>query len=104
MDQFGIRPLRPTARAQIDLVRKGAYGNRDGNAFDTEIREFAFPVEAGSRKWRGSQTRDRDVVEDHVPREGGKLFRKKAWESLVTSRHRGPKIWRPGLRGGPHIR
>ena len=32
MDQFGICPLRPTARAQIDLIRKAAYGNWDGNA------------------------------------------------------------------------
>ena len=29
VDQFGKRPLRPTVRAQIDLVRKGAYGNRE---------------------------------------------------------------------------
>jgi hypothetical protein len=42
VDEFGIRPLRPTSRAQIDLVGKGAYGNRDGNAFDTEKREFVF--------------------------------------------------------------
>ena len=50
VDQFGIRPLCPTARAQIDLVRKGAYGNRDGDAFDIEIPEFAeiLPIEAGS--------------------------------------------------------
>jgi hypothetical protein len=27
VDQFGERPLRPTARAQIDLVRKGALVN-----------------------------------------------------------------------------
>ena len=37
MDQFGIRSLRPTARAQIDLVRKAAYGNRDGNTLNAEI-------------------------------------------------------------------
>src|SRR6202023_537029 len=71
VDQFGIRPLRPTARAQIDLVRKGAYGNRDGNALDTEIREFAFPVEAGSGNRRVRHPSDRDVVEDIVPGEAG---------------------------------
>ena len=71
VDQFGIRPLRPTARAQIDLVRKGAYGNRDGDAFDIEIPEFAeiLPIEAGSGNRRVRQPGDRDVVEDVVARE-----------------------------------
>ena len=78
MDQFGIRPLRPTARAQIDLVREGAYGNRDGNAFDTEIREFAFPVEARSGNRRVRQPGDGDVVEDIVPGEAGSFSGKDA--------------------------
>src|SRR5205814_10249951 len=78
VDQFGIRPLRPTPRAQIDLVRKGAYGNRDGNAFDTEIREFAFPVEACSGNRRVRQPGDRDVVEDIVPGEAGSFSGKDA--------------------------
>src|SRR5579862_8291217 len=69
MDQFGIRPLRPTARAQIDLVRKGAYGNRDRNAFNTEVPEFVFPVEAGSGDPRVRQPGDRDVIENVVTRE-----------------------------------
>ena len=69
MDQFGIRPFRPTARAQIDLVREGAYGNRDGNAFDTEVPEFVFPVEAGSGNRRVRQPGDRDVIENVVTRE-----------------------------------
>ena len=68
VDKIGISPLRPTARAQIDLVRKGANGNRDGDAFDTEIRELVFPVETGSGKRRVRQPGDRDVVEDIVPR------------------------------------
>src|SRR5260370_19815080 len=78
VDQFGIRPLRPTARAQIDLVRKGAYGNGDGNAFDTEIREFAFPVEACSGNRRVRQPGDRDVVEDIVPGWAGSFSGKAA--------------------------
>ena len=32
VDQFGIRPLCPTARGRIELVRKDAHGNRDGGA------------------------------------------------------------------------
>src|SRR5258706_12984576 len=78
IDQFGIRPLRPTARAQIDLVREGAYGNRDGNAFDTEIREFAFPVQAGSGNPRVQRPGDRYVVENNVPPEALGVFLKNA--------------------------
>src|SRR5437867_12232035 len=78
VDQFGIRPLRPTARAQVDLVRKGAYGNRDGNALDTEKRELVFPVEAGSGNRRVRQPGDRDVVEDIVPGEAGSFSGKDA--------------------------
>jgi hypothetical protein len=77
MNELGIRPLRPTARAQIDLVRN-AYGNRDGNAFDTEEREFVFPVEAGSGNRRVRQPGDRDVVEDIVPGEAGSFSGKDA--------------------------
>ena len=80
MDQFGIRSLRPTARAQIDLVRKGAYGNRDGNSFDIKIPEFApiLPVQTGTRKRRVGQPGDRDVVEDIVAREAGSFSGKDA--------------------------
>ena len=71
VDKFGIRPLRPTARAQIDLVRKGAYGNRDGNAPHVEVPSFApiLPIETSARKRRVGQPGDRDVVEDVVARE-----------------------------------
>src|SRR5262245_9902954 len=69
MDQFGICPLRPTARAKIDLVWKAADGNWDGNAFNAEIRELVFPVETGSGNRRVRQPGDRDVVEDIVPSE-----------------------------------
>src|SRR5580765_2872705 len=86
VDQFGIRPLRPTARAQIDLVRKGAYGNRDGNAFDTEIPEFAFPVEAGSGNRRVRQPGDRDVVEYVVPRQAFDLAVEDARDQRIAPR------------------
>ena len=68
VDKIGISPLRSTPRAQIDLVRKDANGNRDGDAFDTEIGERVFPVETGSGKRRVRQPGDRDVVEDIVLR------------------------------------
>src|SRR5207237_5809386 len=96
MDQFGIRPLRPTARAEIDLVRKGAYGNRDGNAFDTEKREFVFPVEAGSGNRRVSQPGDRDVVVDIVPGEYGCFSGNEAWikrlDTIIEVQYVGDKV------------
>jgi len=40
VDQFGIRPLRPTLRGWIELVRKDAHGDRDPYAFDPEERRI----------------------------------------------------------------
>ena len=36
MDEFGIRPLCPTPRGLIELVRKDAHGYRDGDVFHVE--------------------------------------------------------------------
>jgi hypothetical protein len=36
MNEFGIRLLCPTPRGLIELVRKGAHGDRDGDVFDIE--------------------------------------------------------------------
>ena len=49
MDEFRIRPLGPNPRALKELIRKGAHGNRDGDAFGTEIRELILPIETGRR-------------------------------------------------------
>ena len=59
VDQFGIRPLRPAPRGCIDLVRKDAHGNRDGDAFDIEKPEFAqmSPSRDGRRRTPYSSTR-----------------------------------------------
>jgi hypothetical protein len=78
MDEFGIRPLGPTPRGLIELVRKGAHGNRDGNALDTEKAELVLPVETGSGKRRVRQPSDCDVVEDIVPGEAGSFSGKDA--------------------------
>ena len=71
MDQFGIRPLCPAPRGRIEFVREDAHGNRDGDAFDIEVSEFApiLPIETGARKRRVRQPGDRDVVENVVARE-----------------------------------
>ena len=66
MDEFRICPLRPTPRSWIQLIRKHTHGNRDGNAFDTEIAELVLPVQTGRRNCRVRQPGKRDVVEDIV--------------------------------------
>src|ERR1700686_384721 len=88
MDEFGIRLLCPAARAQIDLIRKGAYGNRDGNALHVEVPSFApiLPIETSARKRRVRQPGDRDVVEDIVPGEAGSFSGKDARDKLVAAR------------------
>jgi hypothetical protein len=78
MDEFGIRPLRPTPRGLIELVRKCAHGSRDGNAFDTEKAELVLPVETGPGNRRVRQPGKRDVVEDIVPGEAGSFSGKNA--------------------------
>ena len=87
MDQFGIRPLCPAPRGWIEFVREDAHGNRDGDAFGTEI-PFApiFPVETGARKRRVRQPGDRDVVEDVVAREALRLSVKDARDELIAAR------------------
>jgi hypothetical protein len=44
MDKFGIRPLCPTPQRLIELFRKRAYGNRDGDVFEAEKGELALPM------------------------------------------------------------
>src|SRR6202023_3069390 len=84
MDQFGERSLRPTARAKIDLVRKAAHGNRDGDALNTEIPELVFPVEARSGNRCVRQPGDRDVVENVVAGETGSLSGKEARDQRIA--------------------
>src|SRR5438874_8039873 len=89
MDQFGIRPLCPAPRSWIELVRKDAHGNRDGDAdaFDVEERRpLVFPVETGARKRRVRQPGERDVVEDVVAREALRLSVKDARDELIAAR------------------
>jgi hypothetical protein len=46
MDQFGIRPLCPTARRRIQFVGKDAHGGRDHDAFNGEERRpLVLPIE-----------------------------------------------------------
>src|SRR5258708_29373736 len=52
MDEFGKRPLCPTARGLVDLIWKGAHGDRDGDVLDVEKRQLVFPADT-SRRDRG---------------------------------------------------
>ena len=85
MDEFAIRPLCPTPRSRIQLVRKHAHGNRDGDAFDTEKGELAFPVETGGGNRRVRQPAKRDVVEDVVSRKAGGFSGREARDALVET-------------------
>jgi hypothetical protein len=77
-DDFEIRPLCPTLRGWIKLVRKDAHSNRDGDAFDIEIRELILPIKTGRRKRRTRQLEECDVVEHVVFCEAGGLSGKDA--------------------------
>src|SRR5215216_654802 len=68
MDELGIRPLRPTPRRMVDLVRKNAYRNRDGDVLGAKVslRE-PLPIETSRRDCRVRQPEQRDVVEHIVP-------------------------------------
>ena len=58
VDQFGIRPLRPTLRGWVELVRKDAHGDRDADAPDTEERlPPCSPNRDGRQTRRCSSTR-----------------------------------------------
>ena len=57
MDEPRIRFLRPAAWSRIEFVRKDAHGDRNGDAFRTEMSEFApaLSVEPRARKRRVRQ-------------------------------------------------
>ncbi len=78
MYEFWIRLLRPAPRGLIELVRKCAHSNRDGNAFDTEKAELVLPVKTGPGNRRVRQPGKRDVVEDIVAGEAGSFSGKDA--------------------------
>ena len=88
MDKFRIRTLCSTPWGLIELVRKGAHGNRDGDIFGAEKGELVFPIETGSGKRRVRQPSDREVVEDIVEREAGRFSGKGRVRSARSSTHR----------------
>src|SRR3954468_10874024 len=78
VDELRIGALCPALRCWTDLIRKDAHCNRDGDAFDTQIRELVLPVQTRPGKRRVRQPGERDVVEDVVACETGSFSRKDA--------------------------
>src|SRR5689334_8212910 len=66
MNELGIRLFRPTPRGGIDLIRKDAHSNRNGDMFGVEEHQLVFPIETSRRNSRACQPVERDVVEDVV--------------------------------------
>src|SRR5688500_17953302 len=86
MDELGIRPLGPAPRAWIELVRKGAHGNRDGDVLDVEKAELVLPVDAGRGNPRVRQPEARNVVEHVVSREALRLSVEDPRDELEAAR------------------
>ena len=70
MDQFGIGPLGPAPWRLVELIGKGAHGNRDFDALDAEEVEAPaidpFPIETRGGNPRVRQPGQRDVIENIV--------------------------------------
>src|SRR5688500_9583024 len=86
MDELGIRLLGPAPRGWIELVRKDAHGNRDGDVLDVEKAELVLPVEAGRGNARVRQPKERDVVEHVVSREALRLSVEDPRDELEAAR------------------
>src|SRR5262245_49610112 len=69
VDEVVVRALSPAPRRLVHLAREDADGGRDLDALDVPEPELVLPVEPGRRDARVRQPRERDVVQDLVPRE-----------------------------------
>src|SRR5438876_9581689 len=68
MDELGIRPLRPSPRRIVDLVRKDAHRHRDGDVLGSQVGlGERLPIETRRRDCRVRQPELRGVVEHIVP-------------------------------------
>src|SRR4051812_35843844 len=84
VNEFGIRALCPTLGCRTDLVWKDAHGDRDGDAFDAQVRELVLPVEACPGKRSVRQPGERDVVENVVACETDSFSSKGARDQRVA--------------------
>src|SRR5215471_13055782 len=95
MNQFGIGSFRPTPRGLIELVRKGAYRDRDGNPFGSKEGQLAFPIETSRRDRRIRQPIECDIVENVILRKAFTLTVKDACDECKT---RGVVVAHPGSK------
>src|SRR5260221_4737090 len=82
--EFGKRPLCPTARGLVELIWKGAYGDRDGDVLDVEKRQLVFPVETSRRDRGVCQPVERDVFGNSVSNEAFSFSVEYVRHELVT--------------------
>ena len=66
INEFVIRPLRPSSRGLIVLAGKDAHGSRDRDVGGVVKVEVKVPVEASRRNGCVRQPVKREVVEDVV--------------------------------------
>src|ERR1700732_4566814 len=92
MDEFGVRPLCPTPRGDVDLIWKDADGNRDGDVLRGEKGKLVFPIQTSRRDRRVRQPVEGDVVENVISRKALGLAGKDA-------RHELSLVKTPRLRG-----
>src|SRR3954451_20350125 len=86
VNQLWERFFCPTPRSCIDLIRKDAHGNRDGDAFRGEEGELVFPIQTSRRDCRVRQPVECDIVEDVVSRQTLGLTVEDTCDELVTAR------------------
>src|SRR5713226_10408306 len=84
MDELGVRPLRPTPRGGVDLIWKGADGNRDGDVLRGEKGKLVFPIQTSRRDRRVRQPVEGDVVENVISRKALGLAGKDARHERLT--------------------
>lgn len=66
VDKIRVRLLCPTLRCFIELISKDAYGNRDGDAFNSEEGSLVFPIDTRRRNRCVRRPEERDVVEHNA--------------------------------------
>src|SRR5215813_2972968 len=90
VDQLRIRPLRPTARRLIKLIREGAHGDRNLDAPGVEETAGRMvrvvPVKARRGNRGVGQPVERDVVEDVVHRQPLRLSVEDARDHFLAAR------------------
>src|SRR6185503_6581785 len=96
MYELWIRPLRPSPRRMVDLVRKDAQRNRDGDVLWAQVGlGEPLPIETRRRDCRVRQPEQCDVVEHVVSGKPRWLAVKSTCDEPQTSR---VVVEQPGCR------